>query len=113
MGGKFDRQTLSIYRDLNPWVSLLRIFMCFVVVRDHFLPTGDTITQKIVGEFGFIAVPCFMFISFYFMGEDLRQINTEKIKNRVLRLYVPVFFWTIFYFVCKNIIFFINYHKVF
>lgn len=59
------------YSKHNAWISLLRIFMCIVVIQDHFGTSGTTILQKGVGFFGALAVPVFMFISFYFMVNDL------------------------------------------
>lgn len=100
----------TTYYKLNPWVSLLRIFMCFVVIRDHFGTNGDTLAQKIVAQFELLAVPCFMFLSFYFMGEDIKLLKIEKIKNRLLRLYIPIFVWNIIYWVCKNL-FYLIYNK--
>ena len=46
---KKNIKTVNVYKKQNPWVSILRIFMCFVVIRDHFVPTGNTLAQKIVG----------------------------------------------------------------
>ncbi|MCQ2520936.1 MAG: acyltransferase [Lachnospiraceae bacterium] len=100
-----DNQTASLYQKQNPWVSLLRIIMCFIVVCDHFEPTSNTIAENFVIQYGNIAVPCFMFLSFYFMGDDIKKNRTDKIKNRILRLYIPIFVWNIIYFGCKNIIF--------
>ena len=48
-----------------------------------------------------------MFLSFYFMGEDIKLLKGERIKHRILRLYIPIFVWNIIYFGCKNIIFLI------
>ena len=40
---KKNIKTVNVYKKQNPWVSILQIFMCFVVIRDHFVPTGNTI----------------------------------------------------------------------
>jgi len=110
MGGMFfyrQPETENLYHKQNPWVSLLRIIMCFAVIQIHYVPEGNTVAQRIVGELGQIAVPCFMFISFYFMGDDIKQLKHDRIRKRILRLYIPIFVWNIIYFGCKNIIFII------
>lgn len=87
---------LDKYKKQNPWISILRILLCFAVIQYHYNTAGETILQKYVAVFGRVAVPCFMFISFYFMSGDVKDSNTEKIKNRLLRLYVPILFWNVF-----------------
>lgn len=72
------------------------------------MPVKDEIVSHIIRQFGAMAVPCFMFISFFFMGEDIRQLNFNKLKNRLLRLYIPIFFWNVFYWAYKNILFLIS-----
>ncbi|MCQ2516484.1 MAG: acyltransferase [Saccharofermentans sp.] len=104
---------LKRYANQNIWVSLLRVFMCFVVVQIHFQTLECTRPQKFIHFFDELAVPCFMFISFYFMGKALLNLDMEKFKSRLIRLYAPVLFWNVFYFVAKNIINYACYNELY
>lgn len=72
--------------------------MCFEVVMCHF-DLGVTSVKsydilRISKEF---AVPCFMFISFYYFAKfDFNDL--DNIKSRMLRLIVPYISWSIIYF---------------
>lgn len=92
---KFEKQ--------NAWVSLLRLFVCFVVIQIHCPPDGTTFMQKVIYFFSWYAVPCFMFLSFYFLADDLLELKKAKIKARLAKLYVPIFFWTIVYYIVSLI----------
>ena len=95
---------LKRYANQNIWISLLRVFMCFVVIQIHFQTINVTDMQIFIHRFDDMAVPCFMFISFYYMGKALLNSDIDKFKSRLIRLYVPVLFWNTFYFIVKNII---------
>ena len=84
---------LGRYKNQNPWISIFRIILCLSVIQYHYNTVGVTMLQRIIAVFGKVAVPCFMFLSFYFMAGDIKSGNTEKIQNRLLRLYVPIFVW--------------------
>jgi len=95
---------LKRYANQNIWVSLLRILMCFVVVQIHFQTIRVTDMQIKIHYLDDVAVPCFMFVSFYYMAKAILNSDIEKFKSRLLRLYIPVLFWNTFYFVVKNIV---------
>lgn len=87
----------------NAWVSLLRIALSIVVIQAHFPADQGSIIVKAVSFGRYIAVQCFMFISFYYMAKDFENVNYERIKTRISRLYIPVVFWNIVYFIVVNL----------
>ena len=88
----------------NPWISILRIFMCFAVIQYHFVTAVNTLPQKTMAVFGNLAVPCFMLVSFYFTNQVLKYGDKDKLKKRLARLYVPIFAWNIISFIVINVI---------
>lgn len=77
--------------------------MCVVVIQEHFSLSGDTLAQRFIIFLGPLAVPCFMFLSFYFAANTVNSFNVEKIKNRIAKLYIPIIVWNIVYFVIEDI----------
>ena len=80
-------------KDYNYGVSILRIIFCYMVVNFHFygLMYGDN-------RFYFLrelAVPVFIFISFYFGYKVISSGDTSSYKKRMIRLIVPYLFWGI------------------
>lgn len=94
-------------KEINIGISLLRIWMCFEVVLEHFkVWNWDTINQNselhqyicnFLSFYMFMAVPCFMILAFMFT--DIEQIAREgdSFKRRLIRLITPVIFWAILY----------------
>lgn len=95
------------YGEQNGWISILRIVLCLAVVQEHFSTNYATVAERLFAFIGSIAVPCFMFISFYFAAKDYVNPQLQKMKSRILRLYVPVIFWNFFYFVFFDTLYFI------
>lgn len=83
----------------NVGISLLRIVMSFAVVVIHFGGAGGELISFIKSRIGGLAVPCFMFISFYLLSEKFEQMTGEFIKNRIKRLYYPVIVWSAAYYI--------------
>lgn len=80
-------------REYNYGIALLRIFFCYMVVSFHFygLQYGDQ-------RFYFLrelAVPMFVFISFYFGYKLINSNDNKKYLKRAGRLFVPYLFWGI------------------
>ena len=94
-------------KEINIGISLLRIWMCFEVVLEHFktwdwdsLNQTSKLHQHICSFLNFnmfMAVPCFMILAFMFT--DIVQITKEEeqLKRRLIRLIIPVIFWAILY----------------
>lgn len=88
----------------NPWISLFRIGLCIVVIQIHFPLNETSLLSRYLTMVSPYAVPCFMFLSFYFMSNDIMGLNRNKIKERLLRLYIPILFWNTVYFVILNLL---------
>ena len=43
------------YYKQNAWISILRVFMCLVVIQDHFGTNNETLVQKFLNFLGFIS----------------------------------------------------------
>ena len=96
-------------REYNLGIGLLRIWMCFEVVLNHFKTwpgwpgvideTSIKGISYILYFYGNIAVPFFMLSAFSFCNIlELAQDN-NKMKKRINRLMIPHVFWTIIYFI--------------
>ena len=82
----------------NSIISLFKVFLCLIVIQIHFKPI---VVNPVVLLFDFLsnlAVPCFMFLSFFLVDDKIYQPKSVAVKNRIWRLYIPVIFWNIFYF---------------
>lgn len=94
-------------KEFNFGIALLKLLMAFEVVLNHFW--NDT-SSFFLAPFNYLkpyAVPVFMIISIYFSTNCILSLNTEVLKRRITRLYIPFILWPIilfpiFYFV-KNI----------
>ena len=86
----------------NIGLALLRIWMCFEVVTDHFPILKGTrvgILDKLlelIFRYGSIAVPIFMISAFLLGGIEY---SNDKVKKRIYRLCVPTLFWAVLYFI--------------
>ena len=81
-------------------IALLKIIMCFEVVYAHFdMSSSNTIYLFPFQYAKALAVPCFTMFSFYFLSIkcDYSQ-RLNKMKNRINRLCLPHFVWTIIYY---------------
>ncbi|MCQ2497539.1 MAG: acyltransferase [Lachnospiraceae bacterium] len=72
--------------------DILKIIMSFFVVLTH-------IPSK--GLFQDLAVPCFMFLSFYFTADAILNHDISKIKKRLARLLIPYCFWSILFYIAN------------
>ena len=88
----------------NTGISLLKLFLCFIVVFDHFHSVPVNLPQKAVNFFASAAVPGFIFISFYLTHSIFDNLDRDKIRKRFLRLAVPLAGWTLIYYVLESIL---------
>ena len=88
----------------NYGLAILRIWMCFEVVLDHFKnwngATAESLSWpfRMLLRYGEIAVPVFMLSSFVLTDMAKLSSDGERIKKRFYRLLVPHFFWAFAYF---------------
>ncbi len=91
--------------NLNPGfhagLALLRIWMCFEVVLDHFYDFdahAGTAYSKILTHYGMVAVCIFMLMAFTFTDMTRLSADNGRIARRAKRLLLPQVFWTLLYF---------------
>lgn len=79
-----DRISVTVESSRNGAIDLVRVLACYAVLSMHF---GD-------GGIGRrLAVPSFMFLSFYLSGSRLMNGDWQYLKHRLLRLFLPYSFW--------------------
>ena len=96
----FQGQKL-LQKERNYGLALLKMFMAFEVVLCHCwnIACGNLpIYQKIFAGLEGIAVPVFMFLSFYFLERTFLNCTSENIKKRLFRVSYPQFGWAFIYF---------------
>lgn len=76
---------------------MLRIWMCFEVVLDHFWIHGTYTWPNPFAEYGAVAVPIFMIMSFYFTDVDRVSQDNKMIRSRLGRIIMPQIFWAFTY----------------
>ena len=85
---------MKMHREsFNYGLALLRIWMCFEVVLDHFWTHGTYTWPNPFAKYGAVAVPIFMIMSFYFtdverVSKDNKMIlnNSDKDSGNTLQL---------------------------
>ena len=84
----------------NIGISILKSLMCFEVVMCHCFELPDNAPGfiRFVTSFRSIAVPTFMFLSFFFFYKTLANKNDFSIRKRIIRLYIPLAGWAVIYF---------------
>ena len=89
--------------DIN--LSLLRIYLSFLVVNSHCLK-GKNIENKFILNLllNNIHAPMFFIISFYFCHNLFVSKNITKIKQRFERILLPYFIWPIIIWILNNLI---------
>lgn len=100
-------------KSYNYGLALLRIWMCFEVVLDHFW-IHDTYTwPNPLAEYGSAAVPIFMIMSFFFTDIEDASKNVKTIRTRIGRIMIPQAFWAVVYCIILLILHDINWQSFF
>lgn len=97
----------SLSRDHNYGIDILRIWMCFEVILNHFwsddwasghLPRAVAL---FFGEFLSVAVPAFIFLSFMLCAPSFDRCNLSIsfLRSRLKRIVIPILVWGIILFV--------------
>lgn len=84
----------------NYGFSLLRMFMCFEVIFSHFFLSNESHKMSIIlfSKLTGIAVPVFMFLSFFLSKNLFLEADKAEIKKRLYRIIYPQIVWTFIYF---------------
>ena len=86
-------------------IEILRMFLCFRIILLHYYSSNNEYILKLKNNQ--FQVPCFFFISFYFLYPIIFQRNTEKLKLRLERLLIPYIIYPIIVWIINNIMFLI------
>ena len=71
----------------NQGIEILRLFLCFRIVLLHCYTSNNRFINKLRGNF--FQVPCFFFMSFYFLYSTIDKKDISKMKSRLERLFIP------------------------
>ena len=88
----------------NVGLEILRVLLCFWVVLFHCINHSDNIALNFILKKKF-HVPCFFFISFYYIFPIIREKNSFKMKLRLERLFVPYIIWPSFIWSLNNLLY--------
>lgn len=84
----------------NVGLDLLRVWLSFEVVLDHFLhQKGLTGVWLFISQMRSLAVPCFLLMSFYLTANRYATADGDWVKKRFGRLCIPYFVWPVLYYV--------------
>ena len=86
-------------------IEILRMFLCFRIVLLHYYSGKNKFINKIMSNF--FQVPCFFFISFYFLYPIISKKKLIKMQFRLERLFIPYIAFAIIIWIFNNIIFFL------
>lgn len=92
-------------KEINIGLCLLRMLMCFEVVLAHFWTRTNT--PKLLKPFEILcglAVPVFMFMSFYLVENRFVQKKKEIMQRRIWKLCVPQIGWAIIYYIIFKVV---------
>lgn len=76
----------------NYGVAFFRVILAYSVIGGHFSNGG-----LFFSTISIVAVPCFMLLSFIFMGRHIENFMFESLVKRLARLFVPYLFWPLMY----------------
>ena len=92
-------------RKRNLGIEILRMFLCFNIVIKHYYTSNNINILKLKNSR--FQVPCFFFISFYFLYNIISKRDSEKLKLRLQRLLVPYTIHPIINWIINNLMFLI------
>lgn len=83
----------------NCGIALLKSLMCFIVILCHFWTIEEQSFLFVFNWMKPMAVPTFMFVSFYLTQNSFLHKNKEYFKKRVGKLVLPHVVWACIYFI--------------
>ena len=84
-------------KEFNYGLALLRALMCFEVVLCHFWNSDGSRFLMPFSMLRGLAVPVFMFLSFFLTEHTFLEYNKTKAKKRIWRVIYPQIGWAIIY----------------
>ena len=100
---KNENKNASKKRNLG--IQVLRMFLCFRIVLLHYYSSKNIFIKKLKKRR--FQVPCFFFISFYFLYPTISQKNKNKFILRLERLLVPYIIHPIINWIINKLMFLI------
>ena len=94
---------ISSIKKRNLGIELLRMFLCFRIVLLHYYSSNNPYILKL--KRNRFQVPCFFFISFYFLFPIFSERKYQKLKLRLERLLIPYIIHPILNWIINNIMF--------
>ena len=92
----------SIQRKIG--IEILRFILCFRIVLLHYYSSDNRFINKL--RKNFFQVPCFFFISFYFLYPIvIYKRNILKMRMRLERLLIPFIIYPFFFWSINNLLF--------
>ena len=101
----FEKDKKNTIKQRNLGIEVLRMVLCFRIVLLHYYSLKNLFIRKL--KRNRFQVPCFFFISFYFLYPTISQRNEKKLKLRLERLLIPYIIHPIFNWIINNIMFII------
>ena len=98
-------KSITNIKERNIGLDFLKAWMAFEVVMCHYgHGSQEFVYTHFFAYFRSITVPVFMMISFMFISNTLfdNRNGKEILLRRLERIYTPLLFWALFYFVVYN-----------
>ncbi|MCM1103037.1 MAG: acyltransferase [Clostridium sp.] len=83
-------------------IDYARMICSFLVVCIHFNGFNNILDRSFLLKS--MAVPIFMFVSFFLTANVYMELNAIGLKKRMIRLYVPVCVWGGIYFIIRSVL---------
>lgn len=106
-GKRITRETgMDQNKRYNIGLELLRAFMCFEVILEHFWDKATIpVYLGLFDELGGVAVPVFMLMSFFLTEPTFVGKDKIKCRKRLWRVAFPQIGWAIIYWVVYKAIY--------
>lgn len=99
----------SEQKKYNVGISLLRLWMCYEVLIDHFASAWNrnnaetSVISWILSKYEFISVPIFILLAFALSDYVKMSVDSSSMKKRFYRLIIPTVFWGVTYWIVLSI----------
>ena len=100
------QKTSSRTIERNIGLEILRMILCFWVLLFHSIRNSKNLILNFILKKKF-HVPCFFFISFYYFFPIIKNRNSNKMRSRLERLFIPFLIWPLIIWCFNNILFLI------
>lgn len=99
------KMSINLGTERNFGIEILRMFLCFRIVLLHYYFSDNKYILML--KHNKFQVPCFFFVSFYFLYSIILQTNFKKMKLRLERLLIPYIIYPICVWILNNLMYLI------